>query len=178
MSRDASGDQSVVANLLQDLAVVKLGNLGHGPQYGDPRSPLQAASYTASWGDKFEPYVIRGKGDNAAVPRNKRTLVAGPQSDAVVAELLPPDETGAVFYERFRKRLRALREESGITQAELAEQVGIPLASYKHIEGKRASPFPLHKLPKLSVVLRQSCDYILTGRAPRFADRAQPRRIT
>jgi DNA-binding XRE family transcriptional regulator len=108
-----------------------------------------------------------------------KPLTLAPSPEAVAAGiLLPPDESGSEFYERFRKRLRALRKEEGLTQAEVAQAVGISHASYKHIEGKRASPFPLHKLPKLSVALRQSCDYILTGRAPRFADRAQPRRIS
>lgn len=118
-------------------------------------------------------------GDNAVMARSTKSLTVTPTPKEVAGEILPPlEESGSEFYERFRKRLRALRKEEGITQAELAEAVGISLASYKHIEGKRASPFPLHKLPKLSVALRQSCDYILTGRAPRFADRAQPRRIS
>lgn len=89
------------------------------------------------------------------------------------ASPLKDDPSVSVFYEGFRKRLREMREEAGYTQEELCELIDVPLASYKHFEGKRASKFPLHKLGRLSSALRRSCDYIVTGRA-----REQLRRVS
>lgn len=73
------------------------------------------------------------------------------------------------FYAAFRTRMKMLREKAKLTQEDLCDQVGIPLASYKHMEGSRASRFPLHKVDKLAKALRQSCDYVLTGRESRFS---------
>lgn len=91
---------------------------------------------------------------------------------------IPPDELAArAFYEEFRDRLKRLREDAGYTQEDLCDLIGVPLASYKHIEGKRASKFPLHKIAKLAKALRVSCDQLLTGRAPRDAFIEHPRRV-
>lgn len=83
---------------------------------------------------------------------------------------LKDDPAVSAFYEAFRKRLAQLRDKAGLSQAELCELIDMPLPNYKHIEGKRASKFPLHKIGRLSLALRESCDYILTGREPRSAE--------
>lgn len=88
---------------------------------------------------------------------------------------LKSDPAVSAFYEAFRERLCRLREQEGLTQEQLCELIDIPVSSYKHMEGKRASKFPLHKISRLSLALRHSCDYILTGREPRSAE-SQDRR--
>lgn len=89
---------------------------------------------------------------------------------------LPPDPAVRAFNEAFRRRLKEMREEAGLTQEQLCELIGVPLANYKHMEGKRASKFPLHKFEKLALALRQSCDYILTGRNSRMSATEHGRR--
>lgn len=91
------------------------------------------------------------------MPRQKHVV---PVPDPPVED----DPAVTVFKEKFRRRLKKMRKEARLTQAALCTQIDFPLASYKHIEGKRASPFPQHKLERLSWALRRSCHYILTGK--------------
>lgn len=65
------------------------------------------------------------------------------------------------FYAAFRARLRALRKERGWTQAELADLLDVDLASYQKYEIRSA--FPLHLLPKLSLLVGRDTLYLLTG---------------
>lgn len=88
----------------------------------------------------------------------------------------PLDPAVRAFNEAFRARLRELRGKAGLSQEQLCELIGIPWANYKHMEGKRASRFPPHKLEKLSWALRKSCHYILTGREFREAAAEQDTR--
>ena len=74
-----------------------------------------------------------------------------------------------LWYESFRDRLVLLREKSGNTQESLAELLGIPHDSYKHIEGNRLTRFPLHKLERLSNALQVPLEVIITGKLSRRA---------
>jgi transcriptional regulator with XRE-family HTH domain len=77
---------------------------------------------------------------------------------------LKTDPAVSEYYRLFAARLKELRDEANLTQDDLCELIDIPLASYKHMEGTRASKFPLHKIGRLSSALHRSCDYIVTGR--------------
>ena len=79
----------------------------------------------------------------------------------------PEDPAVRAYYERFRDRLKALREDAGFSQEQFAELLEIPLANYKQIEGKRMTRFPLHKLEKLSLAVRESYGFIITGKNSR-----------
>jgi transcriptional regulator with XRE-family HTH domain len=79
----------------------------------------------------------------------------------------PEDPAVRAYYERFRDRLKALRKEAGLSQEDLADLLEIPLANYKQMESKRVTRFPLHKLEKLSRAVRESYEFIITGKNSR-----------
>jgi len=81
----------------------------------------------------------------------------------------PPDPAVTAYYEQFRDRLIAAREAAGLSQVALADLLGIPIGSYKQMEGKRLTRFPLHKLEKLSNALRESYEFLVTGKRSRLA---------
>lgn len=64
--------------------------------------------------------------------------------------------------------MRTLRKRAKLTQAALCGLIDVPLDSYKHMEGKRASRFPLHRLGKLAAALHTSADFLVTGKHSRF----------
>lgn len=79
----------------------------------------------------------------------------------------PEDPAVRAYYEEFRDRLQIYRDKAGLSQEKLADLLGIPLANYKQIEGKRLTRFPLHKLAKLVSALRVSYEFMLTGKETR-----------
>lgn len=88
----------------------------------------------------------------------------------------PEDPSVRDYYERFRDRLIDMRKDAGLTQSGLSELLGIPLPSYKQMEGKRATHFPLHKLEKLALATRESIEFIVTGKNSRAAGNDGPSR--
>lgn len=72
------------------------------------------------------------------------------------------DPAVSQFYEDFRDRLVALREAMGYTQEEFAGLLRIPLATYCKYETR--SKFPLHVLPQLATLTKESIDALVTGR--------------
>lgn len=103
--------------------------------------------------------------------RNPKTIKAVPPPVA------KKDPAVTAFKEAFRLRLKRLREEADLTQEELCEAIDLPVTNYKHIEGKRASPFPPHKFGKLAVALRRSVHYIMTGREWRGVTEDESKRV-
>ncbi|MCL1964898.1 MAG: helix-turn-helix domain-containing protein [Firmicutes bacterium] len=68
-------------------------------------------------------------------------------------------------YEAMGRRIRAFRKEQGMTQAELAESVGISTSFMGHIErGSRVSS--LETMLKLSETLNVTLDMLVTGKEP------------
>jgi transcriptional regulator with XRE-family HTH domain len=72
------------------------------------------------------------------------------------------DTTHRAYYDAFRKRLVAIREELGWTQERMSELLGVTLDSYKKYETKYK--FPPHLLDKLAGVTHRSLDFIVSGR--------------
>ena len=64
------------------------------------------------------------------------------------------------------KRIKALREEKGFTQAQLAEQLNISLNHMKALERARRV-FSLELMVELSVIFSVSLDYLVLGEASR-----------
>jgi transcriptional regulator with XRE-family HTH domain len=94
-----------------------------------------------------------------------------PKAAKISKPKAPADPAVTAWYENFRARLVALRERKRpkLTQEGLADLLDIPLDSYKQMEGKRATRFPLHKLERLSNALGQPLEVIITGKVPRRA---------
>lgn len=86
----------------------------------------------------------------------------------------PEDPAVTAWYIGFRSRLVALRVKSGRSQAALADLLDIPLDSYKQMEGKRLTRFPLHKLERLANALQQPLEVIITGKVPRKSAEPEP----
>jgi DNA-binding XRE family transcriptional regulator len=61
-----------------------------------------------------------------------------------------------------RKRLKEAREASGMTQAQLAKEIGVSESAYAKYENR--SPLPAHLVPKVCVALSMDCWWFLTGR--------------
>ena len=70
-----------------------------------------------------------------------------------------PDE----FVAAFQARLRREREERDLSQNQVATALGLNLSTYKHYETRLGSKFPIHLLPKLSVLFDRPMIYWLTG---------------
>lgn len=87
-----------------------------------------------------------------------------PSENTTKPSPLKDDPAVSAFYEDFRVRMLEARIKADYTQEQLCELIDIPLANYKHMEGKRASKFPLHKLGRLASALRVTCDFLVTGR--------------
>lgn len=81
----------------------------------------------------------------------------------------PPDAAVTAYYEQFRDRLIAARKAAKLSQAALADLLDIPIGSYKQMEGKRLTRFPLHKIEKLCNALRETHEFIITGKRSRIA---------
>jgi transcriptional regulator with XRE-family HTH domain len=64
----------------------------------------------------------------------------------------------------FAERLRKIREEKGLTQAELAQRSGLQPSAIAHFEAGRRSP-SLDNLRRLADALSVTLDYLL-GREP------------
>lgn len=67
------------------------------------------------------------------------------------------------YHDAFRQRLKALRQELGWSQPQMATALGMPLENYKKYEGR--SKFPPHFYERLSLVGRKSIEFIVTGRS-------------
>lgn len=111
-----------------------------------------------SQGDIFQPYSGGLCGHNLSMAVQKK-----PRKKPKT----PEDPAARAYYEEFRDRLRVARDRAGLSQPELADLLDIPLSSYKQIEGKRLTRFPLHKLAKLAYALHASLEFIVTGRETR-----------
>ena len=73
--------------------------------------------------------------------------------------------------EIFKKRLRTAREKNNLTQADLAENTGLPASSISHFEkGPRKPSFD--NLRRLAAALNVTTDYLL-GRTDNTAEHAQ-----
>lgn len=69
------------------------------------------------------------------------------------------------FDDAFRDRLRRLRKQCGLSQAQMADALGISSGnSYSKYENRSGSMLPLHYLPKVSAITGASLDFIITGR--------------
>ena len=58
------------------------------------------------------------------------------------------------------KRLKELREESGLTQKQVAEKLGVNSVTYLHYEKAQREP-PLALLADMAAVFAVSVDYLL-----------------
>jgi len=58
------------------------------------------------------------------------------------------------------QRLKELREESGLTQKQLADKLGINSVTYLHYEKAQREP-PLSLLADMAKFFEVSCDYLL-----------------
>ena len=65
------------------------------------------------------------------------------------------------------KRIRSLREEKGLTQMELAEQLNVGLNHVKALERARRV-FSLDLMVELSVIFSVSLDYLVLGKASKL----------
>ena len=70
-----------------------------------------------------------------------------------------PDE----FIAAFQARLRRERLERDLSQLQVATALGLKLSTYKHYETRLGSSFPIHLLPKLSILFDRPMVYWLTG---------------
>lgn len=57
------------------------------------------------------------------------------------------------WWRAFRKRLRAMRTEAGLTQAKLADKIGIDRANLVHFEKGRVRTISLYRAVKLAEAL-------------------------
>ncbi|MCL2399747.1 MAG: helix-turn-helix domain-containing protein [Defluviitaleaceae bacterium] len=69
----------------------------------------------------------------------------------------------------FGKRLKKLREESNLTQAEVARSLGVQILTVKRYESNEQQP-PIDKLQAMSLMYKTSLDYLrnLEKRKPLF----------
>jgi transcriptional regulator with XRE-family HTH domain len=58
--------------------------------------------------------------------------------------------------------VQALRRAQGLTQAEAAAALGLPIQSYIHYE--KRSPLPAHLMPTFAALVGVDVDYLLTGK--------------
>lgn len=72
------------------------------------------------------------------------------------------DPAVSQFYADFRARLVAMREHLGYSQNEFADLLNIPRLNYQKYETR--SKFPLHALPQLSTLTKESIEALVTGR--------------
>lgn len=63
------------------------------------------------------------------------------------------------------QRTRALREARGLTQAQVAENLGIGEEAYRKYE--KRSPLPHHLLARFAILVGSSVSYIITGKPER-----------
>lgn len=109
--------------------------------------------------------------DSGMAQRDNRSMQkaqkpAKPRKDPAVSQ----------FYKDFRDRLVRLRLDSGYSQDDFADLLTLPRANYKKYEIR--SKFPLHAVPKLAQLTKQSVDFVVTGRnaksfVPRVASRSR-----
>ena len=70
------------------------------------------------------------------------------------------------FIAAFQARLKAAREERGLTQEQLAVSLGLNKSTYKKYETRPGSSFPLYLLPALCVILARPAEYWIYGDGP------------
>lgn len=76
------------------------------------------------------------------------------------------DPAVSQFYVDFRTRLVAIRETLGYTQDDFADLLRIPRPNYPKYETR--SKFPLHALPQLARLSKESIDSLVTGHGIRM----------
>lgn len=81
------------------------------------------------------------------------------------------DQSPGVYYETFRARLKAWRENLGYSQERMARGLGMTKANYQKYEDR--SKFPLHKLEALSIVVHLSIEFIVTGKNTRTGHKGE-----
>lgn len=72
------------------------------------------------------------------------------------------DAAVSQFYDDFRGRLVDLRLANGYSQDQFADLLEIPRHNYKKYESR--SKFPLHCIPRLALVTKESVEFLVTGR--------------
>jgi transcriptional regulator with XRE-family HTH domain len=75
------------------------------------------------------------------------------------------DEAETNLARGYINRIAELRKARGLTQAEMAQHLGISLDRYKKYE--RRSLLPPYLLPRFAAIVDRPIDYIITGRKPR-----------
>lgn len=86
-------------------------------------------------------------------------------SQALAGTIAGMATTQALFREAFCARVQELREASGLSQAEMATTLGIPLDRYKKYETR--TPLPPHLIEPFSLIVRREIEYVLTGKSRR-----------
>lgn len=76
-----------------------------------------------------------------------------------------PSKTKVVSKKEVGERLRALRRERAMTQAELAQVLGMTQSNVSGLEHGRRS-LTIHQVVKLALALRTTTDQILLGSKP------------
>ena len=71
-----------------------------------------------------------------------------------------PSEKGKAMEIILGKRLKELREEKGLTQKQLAEQLNLHSVTYLHYEKSQREP-PLAVLVQMAVFFEVTTDYLL-----------------
>ncbi|MDR1304137.1 MAG: helix-turn-helix transcriptional regulator [Verrucomicrobiales bacterium] len=66
----------------------------------------------------------------------------------------------------FRNRIRKLREQAGLTQADMAERSGFSLLYYQNIEAGRRTNTPLHTIEKIATALEISLHEVFAKTPP------------
>jgi DNA-binding XRE family transcriptional regulator len=66
-----------------------------------------------------------------------------------------------VFNEKYRARIKSLREAQRWSQAEMADLLGVPVDRYKKYETR--SPLPLYLIVRFAALTNTTPDFILTG---------------
>ena len=81
-----------------------------------------------------------------------------------VIEIPDALETRRVFNAAVRRRTRELRKAAGLSQAQVAEALGMTQQTYSHFESR--SVMPLHLMPAFARLVGTDCNSLLTGEPP------------
>ena len=73
----------------------------------------------------------------------------------------------------FKENLRKLREEAGLTQAEIAKKAGVPFRSYQNWEAGSREP-RIQGLAALAAALRVTVDQLISSMAASYASPPAP----
>jgi transcriptional regulator with XRE-family HTH domain len=73
----------------------------------------------------------------------------------------------AIFNDRLCARVQRLRNERGMTAAEMAIALGIPAERYRKYEVR--SPLPQYLIERFAIIVGRDVEYVLTGNSTRRA---------